>query len=131
MNDDQLAASVEKIGERFLALRSVEDIPLLHSDPRQRAALPAQFIPGPVNFLFLHQMRLAGDEPFFPRDNLARFHVQLPCLWLHACCAPIAARQALYRMRSRIPSADHDMLVKLATIDLDQCSRLGIDQMII
>jgi hypothetical protein len=77
MHDDQLAASVEEVGERLLAVRPVEDIPLLHPDPGQFAALPAQLIAQPGEFLLLAQVLLAGREPLLSRHDAVVIHPAL------------------------------------------------------
>ena len=42
--DDELAASGEKIGERFFTLRSIENVILVDFFPRQGATLAAEFV---------------------------------------------------------------------------------------
>jgi len=62
--DDQLAASVEQIGECFCALRRVERIGLVDLHPRQFAAFAREFVArAHVGFL-LGEERPAGREPF-------------------------------------------------------------------
>ena len=63
MFDDQLATSVEEIGERLFALRTIEQVILLDLDPRQRAPLGAQLIAQPREFFFLDQVLPARCEP--------------------------------------------------------------------
>ena len=52
MIDDELPAATEQIGEAFLALGPIEDIVLLDLLPGQIAALLAQLIAQPREFLF-------------------------------------------------------------------------------
>ena len=85
MVDDQLAAAGEQIGERLRAVRAFEHVVLLDPFPRQFAALPAQFVPFPGEFLFSGQVRQARLQPFVSRHH---FVVSLRCshrisfLWL-------------------------------------------------
>src|SRR5438105_1719684 len=69
MLDDQLAAAVEQVGERLLALRTIEHIGLFDLDPWQVAPLRAQLVAQTGEFLFLGQMRLARGQPLLSRDN--------------------------------------------------------------
>jgi hypothetical protein len=62
--DEELAASVEQVGERDLAFRRVEDVLFLNLHPRQLAALPAQLISQPGKFFLLGEQLLAGCDPF-------------------------------------------------------------------
>src|SRR5205809_7226873 len=81
MIDDQLAASVEEIGERLLAVRPLEDIPLLHPDPGQLAASPAQLIAQTGEFLLLAQVLLARNEPLLSSHvRVVRHLASLPFL---------------------------------------------------
>ncbi len=73
----QLAAAREQIGQRLLAFRAVEQVSLVDLDPGQRAALLAQPVARPRVFLFMRQMRFAGFEPFFTRDDFVRLHDRL------------------------------------------------------
>src|SRR6266511_4854098 len=77
MHDDQLAASIEEVGERLLAVRPVEAIPLLHPDPGQLAALPAQLIAQPGEGLLLAQVLLARREPLVSRHDAVGLHLAL------------------------------------------------------
>jgi len=72
--DDQLAATVEQIGQRFLASGPFEQIGLVYFDPRQFATLPAQFVAGVSESLFSFQERFARGEPFRLRYDLVRLH---------------------------------------------------------
>src|SRR5437667_7589003 len=56
---NQLAFAAEKIGQRLLALRSIEDIGLLNPLPRQLATLLAQFVAKPRELLLFLQQLLA------------------------------------------------------------------------
>ena len=62
--DDKLAASIEQIGERHLAVGSVEHVVLFHLDPGKRATFGAQLIAQAGEFLFLAQEFLARGNPF-------------------------------------------------------------------
>ena len=44
MINDQLAASVEKVGQRLLATRPFKNIFFLDLDPRELTAMPAHFV---------------------------------------------------------------------------------------
>src|SRR5712692_9586016 len=72
--DDQLAAALEEIGQSLLAAGDVEDIVLLHSDPRQLPALPAQLVTQPRELFLLDEMLLVRCEPFVARDYGVGFH---------------------------------------------------------
>jgi hypothetical protein len=74
MIDDQLAASIEEVGERLLAVRPIEQIGLFDPDPGQLAALPCHLVADLGQRLLMRQMRLARDQPFFPRDDFLRVH---------------------------------------------------------
>jgi hypothetical protein len=76
----QLAAACEQIGQRLLALRAVEHIGLVDLDPGQCAPLFAQPFAGAGVFLFMRQMRFAGFDPFFTRDDFVRLHDRLLCI---------------------------------------------------
>ena len=62
--NNQLAAVVEKIGERFLAVRSIEDVLLFHFNPWQLAAMATHFVAQPRQVLLPRQQIPASDEPF-------------------------------------------------------------------
>ena len=74
MVDDQLTAAIEELGERLLAFRPVEDVLLLHPHPGQLAALPAQLIAEPGEFLFLFQMPLPRGEPLISGHDFRALH---------------------------------------------------------
>ena len=44
MLDDELAASIEQVGERHRAVGAVEYVVLFYLDPRERAAFGAQLV---------------------------------------------------------------------------------------
>src|SRR5258705_10359342 len=69
MLDDQLAAPVEKVSERFLTLRAVENIVLFKLDPRQFAPLRAQLVAQSRELFLLRQMRLARSQPLVPTHD--------------------------------------------------------------
>src|ERR1700730_8311703 len=58
MENDQLLASVEQLGQGLPAAAAVENIVLLDPLPRQLAALPAQLIAQPGEFLLLGEQLL-------------------------------------------------------------------------
>src|SRR5690242_13969229 len=57
--DDELAVFAKEIGKRFFAARSVEDVPLLHLLPGERAPLLGEFLPLLCEFLFFRQQGYA------------------------------------------------------------------------
>jgi hypothetical protein len=61
--NDQLAATVEEIGQRFFAIRSVKNVLLLNSNPWQFASMPAHFVAELRQFLLTRQQILARDQP--------------------------------------------------------------------
>jgi len=67
--DDQLAAPVEQVGEGLLPVRPLEDVALLDPHPGQLAALGAQPIAQPGEFLLLAQELLARSEPVLARHK--------------------------------------------------------------
>src|ERR1700720_4735682 len=69
MLDDQLAASVEEVSERLLALRAIENIGLFDLDPGQFAPLRAHLVAQSGEFLFLCQMRLARGQPLVSTND--------------------------------------------------------------
>src|SRR5439155_19083128 len=74
MLDDQLAASLEQIGESFLTIRPVEDITLLDLDPGQCPPLGAQPVAQPGEFLFLAQKLGTRRQPLFLRYGRMLLH---------------------------------------------------------
>src|SRR5262249_8227842 len=74
MIDDQLAAALEKIGQGFLAFRSIEDVILLYLDPGKFAALRAHRVSLVRQFLFLNQELLTGLKPLHFRDYFGMIH---------------------------------------------------------
>src|SRR5262245_58436279 len=62
--DEQLAASIEQIGERYLPLRRIEDILFLNLHPGQFTALATQFVALSRELLFLNQESVSRLEPF-------------------------------------------------------------------
>ena len=69
MIDDELAATVEEIGERLLSMRTVEDIRLLDTYPGQRTALGGQFVVLAHEVLLACQESAALGEPLLPADD--------------------------------------------------------------
>src|SRR6266542_1077650 len=78
--NDQLAASGEQLGERYLAPRRIEVVVLLKLHPRQLAPLGAQLVAQPGEFFLLPQQLLAGRDPFLARRN---FGFLGQCVGLH------------------------------------------------
>src|SRR5262249_32788637 len=68
--NDQLAPSVEKLGECRLPFRPVENVVLLDLDPGQLAPLPAEFIAPPRELFSFCQEGATRPDPFLPRYNL-------------------------------------------------------------
>src|SRR5260370_20009576 len=66
--DDELAPVFEKLGQRLLAARPVEDVLLANLLPWEFASLPAQFVPQPREFLFLRQEHRSRREPLLVRN---------------------------------------------------------------
>ena len=64
MFDEQLAASIEQIGERHLPLRRIEDVRFLNLDPGQCTALATQLVALSRELLFLGQECSSRLEPF-------------------------------------------------------------------
>jgi hypothetical protein len=63
MLDKELAAAVEQVGQRHLALWCVEDVLLLHPDPRELPPLPIDLVArSRVGFLLGEQF-LARSKP--------------------------------------------------------------------
>jgi len=67
--DEKLAPAREQVGERPGPLRAVEEVRLVHPDPRQLAPLPAQLVGAPGLLLFPRQQREPGSDPLFARDH--------------------------------------------------------------
>ena len=70
MLDDKLAACAEEVGQRFLAVRPLEDIRFVDLYPRQFTPRRAYFIPAAGQFLLFDQVLLvrvdrlgSGDDP--------------------------------------------------------------------
>src|SRR5580698_8330700 len=67
--NDELAASVKEIAERFLPMTCVENVFLFDLDPRQFHALGPDRVALPGEFFFPGQQALTGGEPFFLRND--------------------------------------------------------------
>jgi hypothetical protein len=76
--DDQLAAAVEELRQRPLAVPSFEHVRLLDALPGQRAAFLTQPVPLACEFFLQAQEGVAGFEPFLVRDDLGSFHTVPP-----------------------------------------------------
>jgi hypothetical protein len=77
--DDELAASVEQVGERqAAAVGGFEDVVFLDLDPGQRAALFRQAVALARPGLLLGEQRAARLDPFLLRDD-----VMLAVLFAH------------------------------------------------
>ena len=98
MLDDQLDAAVEKIGERLLAVRPVEDILLLDLDPRQLAPSGAELVAQPGEFLLLDEQCLARGKPLI--SNAIRCcTVQLLCEATTSMIIPRTKARTVIRRR--------------------------------
>jgi len=71
--DDELAPTVEELGQRLPALRPVEDVLLLHLLPRQGAPLPGELVAKPRELLLLREEFPARLDP-----GLVRYDPMLP-----------------------------------------------------
>ena len=67
--DDELAAAVEEFGQRLAAVRSLEDVLLVHRFPRQIAAPLAQAIAQARELFLFRQELLACSEPLLVRHD--------------------------------------------------------------
>src|SRR6266852_332611 len=74
--DDQLRTPRKEVGQRLFAVRSFENVLLVHSLPRQFAPLLTKLVTQSSKFLFLCQKLLARADPFTFRDNFMVFHCQ-------------------------------------------------------
>src|SRR5260221_9492867 len=94
--DDELAASVEKVGERHRALGAFEDIVLLDLDPGQRAALFRQAVALARPPLLFGGKRTPRLDPSLLRNNLMLGHDDLRSIMrgneVPACPAPRSNR---------------------------------------
>ncbi len=72
MVDDELTAAVEEIGQRLAAVRSLEDVLLVHRFPRQIAAPLGQTIAEASELFLFRQELLACNEPLLVRYDLVR-----------------------------------------------------------
>jgi hypothetical protein len=78
--DDQLAVLAEEIGKRLLSSRCIKDIALLDLFPRKRAAFRGDEVAHAGQRLLVLEMRLAGGDPVFMRNDFVLLHVQLPLI---------------------------------------------------
>src|SRR5262245_43674532 len=67
--DDKLAPALEQIAEGAAAVRTVEEVVLVDQHPWQFAALPAQFVSFPGEFLFGGKMLQTRLQPFVSRNH--------------------------------------------------------------
>ena len=74
MIDQQLGTIAEKISERRLTVRSIENIILLHPHPRQLAALLSQLIVLTRQLFFFRQKRSACFDPLFIGNDFVLCH---------------------------------------------------------
>src|SRR5712692_2761448 len=70
--DEELGAPVEQVRERDLAVRRIEDVFLLHPDPRQVPAHLAELVPLPGMRLLAGEQRDACAEPLLSGDDGVR-----------------------------------------------------------
>src|SRR5436190_12853989 len=71
---EQLPPALEEIGQRGLALRSVEDVALVDVHPRQPPALGGERIPRAGGFLFLDEQRLSRHSPLVRGNDRWQIH---------------------------------------------------------
>ena len=62
MIDDQLAASLEEVGDRLRAIQTIKAVWLLDLDPGELAPLATSLITQPGQFLFFCEQFLASNE---------------------------------------------------------------------
>src|SRR5271170_5188957 len=67
--DDQLTAALEQIEQAYLALGSVERVPLVHSQPGHPPGLGGQRVTGAGQGLLLHEELLARSLPLLQRND--------------------------------------------------------------
>src|ERR1700688_907555 len=67
--DDQLTAALEQIEQAYLALGSVELVPLVHSKPSHPPAFGGQRIAGAGQGFLLHEDLLAHSLPLLLRHD--------------------------------------------------------------
>ncbi len=75
MIDDQLTASVEKISERLLAVRPVENILFVDLDHREFAPRCTERVTLPREFLLAAKQIFASNEPLSPRHDFRMIHL--------------------------------------------------------
>jgi hypothetical protein len=75
--DEQLAAAVEQLIERLLAVVRVEAVFLLHTYPGQLASLPRQLVPKPRVLLLASEQLVAGGRPLLAAYDAVISHVCL------------------------------------------------------
>ena len=73
MLNEQLAASLEKIGQRFAAIRALEHVVLLDANPRQFAPPGTDLVPQPGKVFLLLQELFADNEPLLVGNNRVKF----------------------------------------------------------
>jgi hypothetical protein len=88
--DDQLTAAFKQVEQAYLALGSVELVPLLHGQPRHPPAFGGQSVTGAGQGLLLHEELLARSLPFLRRHDRWCVHCEMLRPVLHvsllACC---------------------------------------------
>jgi hypothetical protein len=72
--DDQLAAALEQVEQAGPAAGAGELVRLVHRQPWHQAALRRQRVPGPGEFLLLHEKPLARRLPFVRRHDRRVLH---------------------------------------------------------
>src|SRR5262249_3831865 len=113
--DDELAATLEEVGERLPAARALEDVRLVDPDPRQRAPLSAELVAQPRALLLPGEEGRACGEPFLARDHLAIGKV-------HAFSLLPAPRVERSRCASFSRMLPQPCLCRAATSSLGSCS---------
>src|SRR5262249_20907315 len=76
MVDDELTAAGEELGQVLPAVRSLEDISLVHALPRQIAPFLAERVAQPRELLLPGKQLLARCDPLVARNDLVLLHDQ-------------------------------------------------------
>jgi hypothetical protein len=66
---EQLATAIKEIGQRLRAVRGVEDVLFLDTNPGQIAPPGIDLVPQPGEFFLFFQEFRAGNEPLVARNN--------------------------------------------------------------
>src|SRR5207248_2087989 len=102
--DDELAASVEKFGERLAAVAAFELVFLIDRLPRQRAPRGRELVATARERLFLRQQLPARGEPFLAgHDRVTLCHATLLDMQVFACILSLPRTRTRYSRHSRPP----------------------------